>query len=129
MSRALAYADGRAESPGETRLREALRVMGIAVTPQVRLEDCGFLAVVDLMLDDARVVVEFDGFMKHGRPDAYRISATPADVVVAEKVREDRIRALGYVVIRVTWAELDDLVALRRKIVAAVTLSRLLPAA
>jgi very-short-patch-repair endonuclease len=129
VRRALLHADGRAESPGETRLREALRAMGVAVTPQVRVQHGGFLAVVDLMLDDARVVVEFDGWLKYGRPDAYRMSATPTDVVVAEKIREDRIRALGYVVVRVMWGELDDLIALRRKILAAIALSRLLPAA
>ena len=129
VKRILPFADGRSESPGESRLREALRVMDIAATPQVRVEDVGFFAVVDLMLDDARVVSEFDGFVKYGRPESYRLSAAPADVVVAEKLREDRIRALSYVVVRVTWAELDDLAALRRKIVAAMALSRLLPAA
>lgn len=127
--RVLAHADGRAESPGETRLREAMRVMGIAATPQVRMEEPGFRAIVDLMLDDARVVVEFDGFVKYGRPDAYRLDATPADVVVAEKRREDRIRGMSYVVVRVVWSELEDLVGLRRRLLAAVTLSRMLPAA
>ena len=129
VTRVLAHADGRAESPGETRLREAMRVMGIAATPQVRLEAPGFLAIVDLMLDDARVVVEFDGFVKYGRPEAYRLDATPADVVVAEKIREDRIRGMSYVVVRVVWSELEDLVGLRRRLLAAVTLSRMLPAA
>jgi hypothetical protein len=88
MRRMLAHADGRAESPGETRLRYAVQVMGYAVTPQVPVVDGTFRAVVDLLLDDWGVVVEFDGFVKYGRRDALLIRATSADVLVAEKIRE-----------------------------------------
>ncbi len=129
VERLILRADGRAESPGETRLRHALQVMGFPVTPQVAIDAPGFHAVVDLMIDGVKVVIEFDGFVKYGRPDAYRADATPADVVVAEKLREDRIRGLGYVVVRVVWSELDDLAALRSKMQHAFALARLLPAA
>jgi hypothetical protein len=46
---ALDRADGRAESPGETRLREAVRLMGFSATPQVTIRDGSFVAVVDLV--------------------------------------------------------------------------------
>jgi len=52
------------------------------------------------------------------------IRATSADVLVAEKIREDHIRELGYEMVRVIWAELNDLVALRRRIEAAVGRAR-----
>jgi len=45
-------------------------------------------------------VVEFDGLVRY-RGDG------GSDVVVAEKLREDRIRSIGYEVLRVTWRELD----------------------
>lgn len=124
--RALEDVDGRAESPGETRLRVAVRMMGVAVTPQqVILGPDGFRAVVDLGVDGERVAIEFDGFVKYGRPNPAWGQQTPADVVVGEKRREDRLRALGYIVVRVTWDELDNLPALKARIFRAIELSRL----
>ncbi len=119
VRRLLLRADGRAESPGETRLRHAVQVMGFAVTPQVWVSDGALRARVDLMLDDAPVVLEFDGFMKYARPTPTATFAAPADIVAAEKLREDHLRDLGYEVVRVIWSELDDLPALRRRIEAA----------
>jgi hypothetical protein len=126
IRRALAHADGRAESPGETRLREAVRLMGFAATPQVTIRDGSFVARVDLLLDDVPVAIEFDGLVKYGRPNPWATDQSPADVVVAEKIREDRVRALRYAMVRVIWRELDDLVVLRRRVVSAVDLARTL---
>ena len=42
------------------------------------------------------MLVEFDGLMKYGGPED----------LVAEKRREDRLRGLGYTVVRVTWSDL-----------------------
>ena len=129
VRRLLAHADGRAESPGETRLRDAVRLMGFAAVPQTVVVDGSFTAVVDLMLVEASVVIEFDGFVKYGRTLNRPGPPAPADVVVSEKLREDHLRELRYVVIRVTWSELSDLVALRRRLERAIALARLLPAA
>jgi len=118
--RVAANADGRAESPGETRLRHAFHLMGYAVTPQFAIVDGSFLAIVDFMLDDYGVAFEFDGFVKYGRTDPLSPRTTPADVVMAEKVREDHIRELGYGMGRVIWSELDGLVMLRRKVERAI---------
>jgi hypothetical protein len=52
-------------------------------------------------------VVEFDGLVRY-RGDG------GSDVVVAEKLREDRIRSIGYEVLRVTWRELDRRTILRQ---------------
>lgn len=90
-----------AESPGESLTRLVLHELGYAVVPQFRIvEDGGFVvARVDFYLPDHGVVVEFDGKVKYEGLDG-------ADALAAEKRREDRIRALGYGVARLTWADL-----------------------
>ncbi len=112
----LTLADGRAQSPGETRLRHALHLMDCPVTPQARITGAGRTAYVDFLLDEYPVVVEFDGLVKYGanglRPGH--------EELIAEKQREDWLRELGYEVVRVTWRDLDDLAALRRRINAAI---------
>ena len=45
------------------------------------------------------VIVEFDGAVKYE-------GAQGRSALVAEKRREDALRALGYVVVRVTWSDL-----------------------
>jgi very-short-patch-repair endonuclease len=96
----LSLVDGRSESVGESRLRVHLSALGIPVVPQVVIRDGsgGVVARVDLWVEGTGVVVEFDGRVKHteGGPDA----------LFAEKRREDRLRRLGYVVVRVTWSDL-----------------------
>ena len=61
------------------------------------------MARVDFLFRAERVVVEFDGAVKHGGPAAQGQLA-----LVAEKRREDTIRRLGYVVVRLTLADLAD---------------------
>jgi very-short-patch-repair endonuclease len=105
----LRHADARSESVGETRLRLGLLVLDIPVVPQFEIRHGGELvARADFLVRGTRVVIEFDGLVKY-RGDG------GSDAVVAEKLREDRIRSLGYEVVRVTWRELDrmDWVAAR----------------
>lgn len=67
--------DARSESPGESRLRVTLKMLGYAVTPQVKFPQVG--ARVDFLLDAARVIVEFDGRGKYKTPaDVFRREAT-----------------------------------------------------
>lgn len=121
-------ADPRAESPGETRLRHALRLMGYAVTSQVAIVDGAFVAIVDFLIEGCRVVVEFDGFVKYGRTAPSSTAATPGDVLFAEKVREDRIRGLDYGMVRVIWRDLEDLIGLHRRIDTVVDVMQRLSA-
>jgi putative AbiEi antitoxin of type IV toxin-antitoxin system len=99
--KAVGFADAGAESPGESRLRVLLADQGLP-TPVLQaelLEPAGtFVARVDFLFPDERVVVEFDGETKYGD--------RPADAVIAEKWREDRIRELGYIVVRISWSDL-----------------------
>lgn len=104
-------ADPACESPGETRTRVLLADMGFNVRSQVTIrERTGrFVARVDFLLGSS-VVVEFDGRVKYAGADG------PA-ALMAEKVREDRLRSLGYEVVRLTWGDLrrpDHVAALVR---------------
>lgn len=103
--------DGRHESAGESRTAWALHLLGYrGVEPQVTIRTAQgqFVARVDFLL--GRVVIEFDGMAKYDDRSVLR----------SEKRREDALRSLGYQVVRITWAELADLPALRRKIDAAL---------
>jgi hypothetical protein len=99
--RAVSQADGRAESPLETRGR--LRIVGSGLpTPllQVEIRTRGRLvAVVDAWFEEAAVAVEFDGRVKYTDPWRGR---DPAQVLWEEKRREDDLRALDIRVVRIT---------------------------
>lgn len=97
---ALAWSDGDAESVGESITRVILLGAGWPVESQVPIadQDGVVFARADLGIAGTRVLLEFDGKVKYsdGGPDA----------LFREKKREDRIRAMGYVIVRVTWADL-----------------------
>lgn len=101
LSTAISLMDGRSESVGETRLRIILQLAGIAVTPQTLLRDGSgrVIARVDFLVEGTNVVIEFDGLVKYADGGV--------KALVAEKRREDLIRSLGYLVVRVTWDELS----------------------
>ena len=107
--RALAFADGRAESPGESRTRLAWHRAALP-TPALQCEifDArgSFVGRVDLAVPACAVLVEFDGLIKYG--DLLRGKLSPQQVLVNEKRREDALRELGWVVLRLTWADLAD---------------------
>ena len=96
----LAMVDASSESPGESLQRLVFVGLGYEVRTQVVIRDAdgGFVARVDALLEGL-VVAEFDGAVKYA-------GAEGREELVREKRREDALRALGYVVIRVTWADL-----------------------
>jgi hypothetical protein len=98
--------------------------MGYQPLSQFRIEDGPFLAVVDFLLEEARVAIEFDGFVTYGRRSPFALSAQPAEIVAAEKVREDHVRELDYGFVRVIWSGLDALPVLGRRIDAVVQRTR-----
>jgi hypothetical protein len=65
-----------------------------------------------------RLIGEFDGKGKYVK-DEYLRGRSPGDVVYAEKIREDHLRAEGFTVVRWGWAELADRAMLRRILVDA----------
>ena len=92
--RAVALADGRAESWLETCGRLTFAALGLPpFVPQVELwADDRLLKVADGWYPDAAVAIEFDGRVKYRRP---RYGATPEDVLWKEKRSEDLLRSLG----------------------------------
>lgn len=93
--RAIAFADGRSESVGESRSRVYAHRHGFPpLELQVTLRHGSFVARPDLLLGG--VLIEFDGKLKY----------TSREVLLAEKKRQDELTSLGWIVVRWTW---DDL--------------------
>jgi hypothetical protein len=115
--RAIEFADARAMSVGESRSRVAMARLGVAapvlqwavVAPGGRV-----LGTADFGWPEHGVAGEFDGFAEYGRSS--RPGRVPADVVFAEKRRENAMRAVLRGVVRWTWAELDDFAAVAARL-------------
>ncbi len=94
------------ESPGESW--SAVAMHQHRVVPPERQEtvadDAGTIGRVDFWWPEQGVVGEFDGRVKYGR--ANPSGRPPEDVLWHEKLREDRLRALGLGVVRWTTADL-----------------------
>jgi hypothetical protein len=115
-TRAVEFGDGLAESVGESRLRVLLADLGLpAPVLQAEIRDAtgSFVARVDFLLARWGVIIEFDGAEKYRGEDG-------SQAVVAEKWREDRLRDLGYEVVRVSWADLHEPVMVIRRIRLAI---------
>lgn len=105
-------AAGASESVGETRCRHLFTALGLTTAEQqVSFHDGqgAFIGRTDFYFRSQHTVVEFDGLFKYTDPATLR----------AEKVREDRLRALGLEVVRLTWADLADPARVRALILAA----------
>ena len=105
--RVVAFADGRAESPGESRSRVAILRAGLP-TPElqwpVRAATGEVLGYADFAWPGLGTVGEFDGLTKYGR--LLRPGETIEDAVYREKLREDAFRSEGLWVARWTWREI-----------------------
>ncbi len=101
---AASFADGRAASPAESVSRVQIRRLGFpAPKLQFQVHDNGVVATTDFGWEDERLVGESDGAVKYGR--LLKPGQVAADVVMAEKRREERIRGAGFWFIRWGWAE------------------------
>lgn len=112
----ISLADPKCDSPGESRTRLLLHDLGLSWRSQVVIcdEHDDFVAKVDFLVG-GRVVVEFDGLQKYAGVEG-------GVALAAEKRREDRLRALGYAVVRLTWADLakpQRVAAMLRRALAA----------
>lgn len=93
--------DERSESVGETRTRLLLARAGVPrpeLQFEVRTEEGIFRA--DFAWPELRVILEFDGDVK------YSEFGPTADVLRAERLRENALIEAGWVVVRIRWAEL-----------------------
>jgi hypothetical protein len=95
--------DARAESPPESMARVWAQEAGLPeVTPQAVIrDDCGhFVARVDLLFDEYKVVVEYEG--RHHRD---------AQQYAADLARRNRLSALGYLVVHLDASTLHRALA------------------
>lgn len=105
----LDFAVSESGSPGESLSRAYMYLEGFKL-PQLQTEirdGSGLVGYLDFEWPEDGLAGEFDGLVKYQKAE-YLNGRTPSDVVVAEKRREDRIRATGRRVIRWTWAELAE---------------------
>jgi very-short-patch-repair endonuclease len=92
------HLDGRAESVPESVLRVEFVLRGLHPVPQLEVFDGDrFVARLDLAFEEAKVAVEYDG--------GWHADPTQAE---HDRVRRDRLRALGWTVIVVTNDRLRD---------------------
>lgn len=103
----LDFADAGSESVGESFSRALMWELGFEM-PQLQVSitrDGRWIARADFCWPKLKLVGEFDGLQKYLR--SRKLSGkSAAEAVVAEKLREDEIRAAGYGVVRWIW---DDL--------------------
>lgn len=107
---AVRFADGRAESVGESRARHLCFAHGIPA-PELQFPVYGargvLIGTTDMAWQDHQLLGEFDGRIKYGR--LLRPGEEPGDAVFREKRREDALReATGFRVVRIVWADLFD---------------------
>ncbi|WP_158865627.1 hypothetical protein [Leifsonia sp. AG29] len=105
----IGFADGRADSPLESVSRVSMHAAGVP-QPALQLpfsDGNGLIGVVDFAWPEARVIGEADGDVKY-LDSAMRAGRSADRVVLDEKVREDRLRALGWRVVRWRWAIASD---------------------
>ena len=116
--RTLAMLDPRSESVGESCSRVVFRDHGIPnPEPQFEIVDGSFVARVDFAWPEFGTIGEFDGKIKYG--ELVPEGRTPAEILWEEKVREDRLRALGWQVVRWAWTDLLRPTALIRRLRSA----------
>lgn len=106
---ALDAATTLSDSVGETICRLILLELGFASPAlQVAFRDGrGLIGYVDFTWRHSRTLLEFDGAVKYTDP-RYTHGLTESQIVVREKNRENRLRALGYQVVRADWQDLRN---------------------
>lgn len=105
LARAAAdFADPRAESPAESISRVRIALAGLPTpVPQFNVHDqLGvWVARCDFGWPEYRLVGEMDGKFKYG--SLLKPGQTPEQAIMAEKRREEAIRAAGFWIVRFDW--------------------------
>lgn len=114
---ALDLADGLSGSAGESLSRVGFHLLGLPrpILQQEFYDSEGLIGYVDFWWPEFGLIGEFDGNGKYLRDDMLA-GRTAGDVVLAEKRREDRLRALGPRVTRWGWDVARSLPLLSRQL-------------
>lgn len=99
------FLDSRSESVGESVSRVRIAEEGLpSPIPQREIFDLDGVLIgrVDFVWERYRTIGEFDGKIKYG--DLLKPGQTAADVLFAEKLREDALRDAGWRIVRWIWA-------------------------
>ncbi|HYH32013.1 MAG TPA: type IV toxin-antitoxin system AbiEi family antitoxin domain-containing protein [Pseudonocardia sp.] len=116
--RAIDFSDGLSESVGESRSRAAIaaaRLPPPVLQWAVHSAATGaFIGRVDFGWPGLGTVGEFDGLVKYGR--MLRPGQDIAEVLVAEKLREDALRADDLGVVRWIWSDLGNFGPVARRL-------------
>ncbi len=109
VAQALDFASPQSESAGESLCRAQMHLLGFpAPMLQAKIRQGGtLLARTDFFWPKYRLIGEFDGDAKYLN-DEYLGTQTARQAVLAEKKREDRLRAAGFRVVRWDWATASD---------------------
>jgi very-short-patch-repair endonuclease len=100
LARLIGQAAGGTRSAAERRLAGLLRRSGLHGW-QANIEihdDRGLVGVGDVVFEQARVVIEVDGWAFHVTPDRFR----------RDRERQNRLVAAGWTVLRFTWRDLTE---------------------
>ena len=101
LRRLLVHTANGAVSGAEYLAHDLFRRAGITgwhAGARVLGSDGRVVAVVDILFPAARLVVEIDGYRAHGDRAAFQ----------QDRTRQNRLTALGYRVLRFTWADLTQ---------------------
>jgi very-short-patch-repair endonuclease len=110
VRRALELVDPRAASPAESWVRVALVLAGLAPALQYEVHAAGREMHLDIAWPEAKVALEYEGayhFLENGQIDR-------------DDERIERLRAAGWLVIRISAADLRNLDAVVDKVRAAL---------
>ena len=126
--RTVATLDMRSESVGESFSRVRFIEHGIP-TPELQYEvydEAGhMLARSDFGWEEYRTLGEFDGKVKYG--ELVPAGQCGADVLFAEKQREDALRDRGWQVVRWTWDDLSRPEVIRNRLLRAFQRTNAVP--
>jgi len=116
--RATELAVANSGSGGESYCRGVIHELGFeAPVTQLELVDDQGAMYPDFAWPGCRALAEFDGFVKYADPRYNQ--GGPLEKLRRERAREARLRRLGWLVVRITWAELRDPPGLARLLASA----------
>lgn len=109
VARVVQCADGLSQSAGESKSRAIMILNGFPapLLQEPFVDSQGMIGFPDFDWEEHKTLGEFDGYEKYSA-QRYLKGQTPSEVVVAEKRREDRLRAKGYKVVRWVWDDIRD---------------------